>query len=117
MPSWDDIKKSVEKNGNVTTVTMQQLRDAHGSEKLGVNVRAEISSTLAGMGLGHVPQDLPSYQHEQVRVYKHGTPIGDLIDTVLTPGQQNDSKLTHQVGDTGVDYAVIIQKIRDLVND
>ncbi len=117
MPSWDDIKQAVEKNGNVATFTMEQLRDAHGSLKLGVNVRAEISSHLAGMGLGHVPQELPSYQHEQVRVYKHGTPVGDLIDSVLTPGQQNDSKLVNRVSDKAIDYAAIIEQIRELVSE
>ena len=56
--SWDTIKDSVEKNGNVCTLTMDILRNAHGAGKLGVNVRAEISQTLAGMGLGHIPQAL-----------------------------------------------------------
>lgn len=98
-------------------MTMEQLRDAHGSAKLGVNVRDEISNALAGMGLGHVAQVLPSYQHEHVRVYKHGTPIGELIDTVLTPGQSNDTKLTGQVGDKAVDHAAIVEKIRELVSE
>lgn len=52
MSNWDEIKNAVEKNENVLTITMEQLRDAHGSAKLGVHVRTEISSTLAGMGLG-----------------------------------------------------------------
>jgi hypothetical protein len=111
---WAVIKEEVEKNGNVKTVTMAQLRDAHGAAKLGVNVRAEISRTLAGMGLGHVPQELPGYQDELVRIYKNGTPIGDLIGAVLTPGQQNDTILVAS-GTTGIDYAAIISKIRDLV--
>ena len=93
---------------------MAQLRDAHGAAKLGVNVRAEISSTLAGMGLGHIPKELPGYQDELVRVFKNGTPIGDLIGTVLTPGQQNDTKLI-EFSTPGIDYATIIAKIRDLV--
>ncbi len=117
MASWDEIKQVVEKNGNVTTISMEQLRDAHGSGRLGVTVREEISRELAGMGLGHVPQELPSYQDEHVRVYKHGTPVGELIDTVLKPGQENDCKLTAQVGDSEVDYATIIEKIRELVSE
>lgn len=117
MASWAEIKEAVEKNGNVMTVTMEKLRDAHGAAKLGVNVRAEITSTLAGMGLGHVPQALPSYQNEQVRVYKNGTPVGDLINTVLTPGEQSDSKLTAQFGTGGVDMSAIIEKIRELVTE
>jgi hypothetical protein len=117
MTSWNEIKNAVEKNGNVLTVTMEKLRDAHGAAKLGVHVRREISSALAGMGLGHVPQELPSYQHELVRLYKNGTPVGELIATVLTPGQQNDSKLIEQFGGGGVDYAGIVQKIRELVGE
>jgi hypothetical protein len=115
MASWNEIKDDVEKNGNVKTVTMEQLRDAHGTLKLGVHVRAEISAALAGIGLGHVPEELPNYQHEQVRVYKKGTPVGDLIETVLKTGQQNDTKLSGQFAAQGVDYAGIVGKIRELV--
>jgi hypothetical protein len=93
MANWDDIKTDVEKNGNVLTVTMEQLRDAYGAGKLGIHVRDKISSTLAGLGLGHVPVVLPTCQHELVRLYKKGTPVGDLIETVLTPGGQNDARL------------------------
>lgn len=115
MANWAEIKEAVEKNGNVKTFTMEQLRDAHGTAKLGVNVRAEIHSELAGMGLGHIPEELPSYQHELVRVYKNGTPIGELIATVLKPGQLNDSKLSEQFGGAAVDYSKIVQQIRELV--
>lgn len=115
MSKWDEIKNDVEVNGNVFTVTMERLRDANGAGKLGVHVRAEISRTLAGMGLGHVPQELPGYQHEHVRLYKRGTKVGELIEAVLTPGEQNDKKLVELFGDEGPDYAVIIQKIRELV--
>ena len=69
------------------------------------------------MGLGHVPQDLPSNQNELVRVYKHGTPVGDLIKTVLTPGGQNDVKLSEQFSSTSPNYVDIIEKIRELVSE
>lgn len=114
---WTEIKEQVEKNGNVWTVTMDVLRDAHGAGKLGVHVREEISQSLAGMGLGHVPSVLPSYQHEQVRLYKKGTPVGLLIDTVLALGEQNDTALVERVASSGPDYAAIIQKVRELVAD
>ena len=114
--NWDDIKADVENNGNVLTVTMARLRDAHGVAKLGVNVRAGISSQLAGIGLGHVPEDLPPYQHELVRLFKNGTPVGDLIATVLTPGEQADRRLSEQF-DGEVDYSEIVQKIRELVGE
>jgi len=60
-------------------------------------VRAEISETLAGMGIGHVPQELPCNQNDLVRLYKKGTPIGNLIDTVLKPGERNDGELREQI--------------------
>ena len=50
MSNWDEIKKEVESNGNVLTVSMITLREAAGKDKLGVNVVKEISKTLAGMG-------------------------------------------------------------------
>jgi hypothetical protein len=117
MASWDEIKQKVEQSGNVVTLTMEELRNAHGALKLGVNVRAEMTSTLAGMGLGHVPEVLPTYQNELVRLYKKGTPVGDLIATVLMPGEQNDTKLVNQFAGTGTDYAGIVQKIKELVGD
>ena len=113
--NFDKIKEQVEKNGNVRTFTMDVLRNAHGSSKLGVNVRADISHILAGIGLGHVPQELPSYQHEQVRLYKRGTPVGQIIESVLSPGEQNDTTLSERFGNQSPDYAVIIAKIRELV--
>ena len=115
--NWDNIKEQVEKNGNVCTFSMNTLKEAHGAGRLGVNVRAEISQTLAGIGLKHVPTELPSSQNEQVRIYKLGTPVGHLIETVLSPGEQNDKALVDRVGTQGPDLAAIIQKIRELVGE
>lgn len=70
MSNWDSIKNQIEENGDISSFSMTELRDAAGKEKLGVNVRAKISKTLAGLGLGHIPKELPTYQHESVRLYK-----------------------------------------------
>lgn len=115
--SWQEIKEQVEKSGNVKTFSMDILRNAHGAQKLGVNVRYSISQELAGIGLGHVPTELPNYQHEQVRLYKRGTPVGQFIETVLTPGEQNDKSLSEKFGTDVPDYAVLIEKIRELVSE
>ena len=115
--SWDKIKEDVEKNGNVHTFTMEVLRNVHGATRLGMNVVEEISQTLAGIGLAHVPEHLPNYQHEQVRLYKRGTPVGQLIDSVLTPGEQNDKSLVERFGSAGPDYAAMVQKVRDIVGE
>jgi len=113
--NWDEIKAAVENNGNVWTFTVEQLRDAHGSGRTGPLVLRDISRTLAGMGLGHVPNTLPTYQHEQVRLYKLGTPVGDLITKVLTPGEQNDRNLRERLANVGTNYAEIVQQIREIV--
>ena len=115
MLDFNTIKQNVESNGNVLTVTMETLRDAAGKGKLGINVRQEIINSLAGIGLGHVPVVLPANQHEQVRLYKRGTPVGDFIDVVLNAGQQNDTKLTSHFATDAIDYSVVIAQIRELV--
>jgi len=117
MANWDEIKNKVEENDNVLTVVMSELKEAIEKEKLGVNVRAKISKTLAGMGLGHIPREIPSSQDEYVRLYKRGTPIGELIDIVMTPGTNNDQKLKEQLNIDNIDHADIIEKIRELVSE
>lgn len=114
---WNAIKERVEKGGNVATFNMLELRDAHGAGKLGVKVRAEISDLLAGIGLGHIPAELPNYQHEQVRLYKKGTPVGQLIDCVLVPGEQNDKLLAEKFSSAGPDHADMIRRIREIVSE
>lgn len=117
MATWQEIKEAVEGDGNIKTFSMVELRDATGRDKLGVHVRAEISSTLAGMGLGHVPQEIPTYQHELVRIYKRGTSIGDIIERILTPGEQNDIAIRESLSEEKVDHASLIEKIRELVSE
>lgn len=115
--NWDEVKSTVETHGNIWTGSMEMLRDAAGKGRLGIHVNQMISRTLAGMGLGHVPVELPSSQHEQVRLYKKGTPIGILIDQILVPGEKNDELLRQSVDESKDEYAMIVQKIRELVAD
>lgn len=88
--TWDEINEEVLRNGSVKTFTMDTLRAATGVAKLGVHVKAIIKKQLAGFGLGHIPEELPSYQHVSVRLHKRGTQIGDMIELAHTPGELND---------------------------
>lgn len=117
MSSWESIKNTIEDNGDISTFSMIELRDAAGKEKLGVNVRAEISKTLAGLGVGHIPKELPSYQHETVRLYKRGTVVGDFVEKVLTPGEQNDRFIREQLNESDARNIEIIEAIRELVSE
>ncbi|MBA2690891.1 MAG: hypothetical protein H0U65_00130 [Rubrobacter sp.] len=115
MSGWDQIKADVESSGDVLTVTMEQLRNTHGVARLGPKVVRDISNTLLGMGLGHVPQKLPLLQNELVRLYKSGTPAGELISMVLTPGEQSDKGIVEQLGESEQDFRKTVEAIRELV--
>ncbi len=94
---------------------MVRLRDAHGAGKLGVLVKDQISKDLAGMGLGHVPVELPQYQDKPVRLCKLGTSVADIIQAVIVPSPENDEKLKTLAGQDSSRYAGVNERIRDLV--
>jgi hypothetical protein len=107
-----ELKEVVVANDNVLTVTMQDLRDAYGALRLGVNVRNDITKRLAGNGLGHYPTHLPAYQHEAVRLFTLGSAVADLIQAALTPGEEHDELLRSKAES---EAAMIVEKIRALV--
>ena len=113
--SWEDVRARLDVENTFTT-TMGELRDLHGAGKLGQHVASAISKKLAQMGVGHVPSSLPIAQNDQIRLFLHGTPVGTIISTVMTPGEANDAKLLSYAEEDGTGYADIIDQIRDLVS-
>jgi hypothetical protein len=65
-------------------------------------------------GLGHLPPELPSYQHEEVRLYAKGKPPGKIIAAVLRPSPDGD-RLILEVAST--DARETLQRVRELVCD
>ena len=57
---------------------------------------------MAGVGSGHVPTELPSYQEKHVRVYKLGTEVADVIRSAVEPGPEGDAKLKENAQDLTV---------------
>ncbi len=111
--SMDELRDLVDQNGGVLTTTMEVLRDAYGKGRLGIHVRDGIHKSLSGLGLGHYPLTLPEYQEKRIRLYRHGTPVGDLIEAVLdVEGLDRDDQLRRAVGG---DDSEIIRQIRELV--
>lgn len=111
--TFDELDDLVEKGQGVTTVTMEELRNAHGAGKLGVHVRTAISEKLASRGLRHLPKELPIYQEQRARVYKAGTPVAKIIEAAVNDlGEQADQVLRDAAGG---EAAEVVQKIREMV--
>lgn len=107
-----EVRADVEAHVGVLTMKMGALRDAHGVRKLGVHVRTGISEALKGAGLAHLPNPLPDYQENPVRVYKQGTPVARLISAATSPSVELDEVLRQAVGG---EASEILAKIRELV--
>ena len=89
--TYDELSAIIDDSDGVATVLMEDLRNAHGVQKLGVTVRENIAKKLDGRGLGFVGEELPGYQNQSVRIYRRGTPIADFINAVMNPGEEHDS--------------------------
>ncbi|TDD62076.1 hypothetical protein E1263_05545 [Kribbella antibiotica] len=84
---WEALKKAVDAGGGVLRVVMWELRHLEDAGRLGVHVRASISRNLLGLGLAHLPKELPSYQEQEAVIYKLGTPAAAVVDAVA--GESN----------------------------
>jgi len=111
MKSFDELKSKVEANQNVLSVKMELLRDIFGVRRLGIHVCTEISRKLAGVGLGHYP-DLEPDAWQDVRVYKLGTPLAELLCAANEPGQEQDMVLRKVAQN---DAAEVLDQINALV--
>ena len=113
--NYDELVELVDANEDVFTVKMGSLRDAHDVGRLGKHVRKNISKRLRSQGLGHYPKDeLPSSQHDEVRIFRLGTPTGDLIQAVTQPGTENDEAIRSTVNS---DAQARLDRVKELVCD
>jgi len=111
MTTFDDLRAKVEANQDVVTVRMEELRDAMNVKRLGIHVCQDISKKLAGVGLGHTPELEPDGWQE-VRLYKLGTPMADLIVAALNPGDAGDNALREK---SASEASETLEHIRSLV--
>lgn len=84
--TWEDLRQAVKDSGNVLRVVMSLLSDLDDSRRLGIHVRASISRSLDGLGLGHLPADIPGDKYAVVTLYKRGTPAASVIDAIYRDG-------------------------------
>jgi hypothetical protein len=110
--NMDALRAAVEQKQDVLTVSMLDLREAVQAGRLGQHVLNSISRALAGRGLAHVPRALPSYQEYQVRVYKVDSPVAEVIEAALEPGDDRDELLREAANK---EASLKLNQIRDLV--
>lgn len=118
--TFEELNDLVNQRAGVLTVIMSELRDAHDVRKLGKHVVEAISKKLDGLGLGHVPFDLPLNQNECVRVFRKGSSVAEIINSVMIiqnedryeDNEKADRLLREVSSDQG---AEILNKIRELV--
>lgn len=108
----EELRDKVENSGDVLSVTMLELRNAYGAQRLGTVVRENISADLAGLGIGTFPDELPDYQEEHVRVYKRGSAAATLIEAVLEPNPKSDERIRAAARKEGEE---VLRRIRELV--
>jgi hypothetical protein len=106
------IRSQVEASGNLIVLTAEQLRDAYGVRKLGVRVRAGISQELFDEGLGHIPEEIPDDRRAEIRIYRLGTELADVIEAILRPSARGDAKLRAYGSN---DAILTLEKVRSLV--
>lgn len=107
-----EISKAVDNNDGVLSLYMYSLRDAAKKGRLGVHVLRGISENLSGLGLGHHPEELPNNQNEMVRLYRLGSPIAEVLEAALYPGEDEDEVLRERTTRMEVE---LLKQVRELV--
>lgn len=93
--NWTELVDTLRANEGVAQVPMETLRRLEGAQRLGVHVLRSISTRLATMGVGHMPQTLPNRQDQDAVLYLNSTSAGELV-TSIREGIQ-DSRTTKRV--------------------
>ena len=110
--SLENLRDEVIQSDGVLTLDMGTVRNAYGATRLGPQICQNISDKLRGLGIGHVGEYLPELRHEDVRFFHIGSPTGRLIESVLSPGSSNDSRIVEVAAG---DEAAKLDKIREIV--
>jgi len=111
--TYEELSAAVDGDGGITPISMNTLRLINGAGRLGPGVCNIISKELSQYGLGHIPEELPSYSTEEVRVYRLGTQIGDIINAIVQPSHSGD-QLLRAVGGAAEGK---LERIKAIVNE
>lgn len=90
--TWQDLDADVRGSGNVLRVSMWDLKELSGYQRLKVNVVTAISKELANIGLDHLPAELPRDQNSHVVIYKSGSEAGAVIRAVRNGSSSEEAE-------------------------
>ncbi|WP_049575908.1 hypothetical protein [Nocardiopsis sp. SBT366] len=110
--TYESLGEAVDDNGGVFAAPMATLRLINGAARLGPGVCATISKELSKHGLGHIPVKLPESSTEDVRIFRLGTQIADVVAAVQVPSHEGDEAL-RAVGGVASDKISRIKAIID----
>lgn len=113
-----DLAEAATDNG-IAVVTLGNLREMQDYGRLGVRVLGALSQALRSEGLGYYPPEVLDNnpvprQTQELRVYRVGSPVAQLIEAVLEPSDEGDEFIMDATG--GAQAATIIDQIRNLVS-
>ena len=98
-------------NQDLLAVTMVELRDLVGWDRLTHAALRAIDDATKQTGLGYFPRPLPDSRHATVRLFRLGTPLGRLAEAVLDPTEHGDKLLRETSSGNAMD---ILDRIRVL---
>lgn len=111
--TMDELEELVRDNEGLFVAEMGELRYAVERERLGNGALVLIEDGLRARALGHYPE-LTLERHDEIRIYKIGTPVGVYVETVLYPSTHGDKLLKEAASQEAV---TILQRVRQLVSE
>lgn len=115
-----ELKSTAAEEGGLAVVTLLDLREMLEFKKLGVRVLNTIAEELISNGLGYYPPELLDFnekprQWDEVRVYVKDTPLGKIVDAVLSPSTASDTLLLEATSGSDASAAEVLDQIRTLL--
>jgi len=110
--SYSELREAIELSSDILACTMEDLRVLQKAGRLGTHVVKGIHDKLRQHGIGHVPLDLPTYQHKRVLLFKLGTPTAEVIEATHNPSEASADRIREAISS---DHAETIQRIKELV--
>jgi hypothetical protein len=91
--TFEELAEAVQENGGLVECVMYQLRDTAGWDRLTNRMLVDIEDQLSQKALGYFPWPMPQGRRDEVRIYKRGTKVGNIVEAVLKPADHKDDLL------------------------